>query len=1187
MDTFVQLNEDQFFKLAESAPDAIYFSANGYVRYANPAAQRLFGVTSLDQLLDKSVVEFVHPDYRTLVAERIRRLQNYGETAQPCEETYIRINGSLVDVEVTAVPFTFNGEEGGLVFVRDITARKQAELALAKESEKNHILLRNASDGIHILDAEGNVLEASDSFCDMLGYTRAEVIGMNVVQWDDHYSADELKDVIGRQISEPGRQQFETRHRRKDGSVFDVEVSGLRLTYDGRSVLFYAARDISERKVTEDGLRESERRHRVIVESAGAGFWMIDTSHRTTFVNSTLCNMLGYSQHEMLGRMPSEFADEENQKLFKEHMAHIGDTVHRQYEVQLRRKDGQGIPLSFHATTHFNAAGAVDLSFAFITDLTERKGAERALSESEGRFRRFFEQAPLPLGFANMQGEILAINARFVQVFGYTQAELTSIDDWWRFAFPEPLYRESIRKTWGSLVASAVEQGSDIEAIECRVTCKDGAELIMRMSGIAMDDGILATFFDITEHRRSEQRLASSESELKAIIDTEPECVKILAEDGTILRMNRAGLQMIDADSAEQIVGLKVLNLVSPQYRHAFMALTRRVFMGVSGMLEFEIVGFKGRRRWLETHAVPLRDPHGKITSLLGVTRDITARKEADEALSIAAIAFESQEGLMVTDANNRILNVNKAFTALTGYEAEEVVGKTPAVLRSDKHGPEFYRSMWESLGQTGTWQGEVWNRRKDGKNYPEWLVITAVKGVNGLVTHYVGAFTDLTQRKDAEKQILTLAFYDALTRLPNRRLLIDRLTQALAVSKRSDHYGALIYLDLDHFKSLNDSQGHTVGDQLLIGVAKRLQSCVREGDTVARLGGDEFVVMLEHLAASPAEAASLAENVAHKILAALDMPYWLDHFEHHSSASIGVTLFRDGSDAIDDLLKRADLAMYQAKSAGRNAIRFFDPAMQAAVEARSSLEAAVRSGLKNNEFLLYYQPQVDGAGKVIAVEALARWQHPERGLVPPLEFIALAEETGLIIPLGHQMLREACEQLQAWSKHPATMHLSVSVNVSPRQFHHKDFVDMVIRAVDVAHAQPNLLVLEITEGLLMDNLEENVAKMHSLRSKGIRFSIDDFGTGYSSLAYLKRLPLDELKIDRAFVADIEQDENAAAICSAFINLAHILGLRVVAEGVETEAQRHFLANVNTCDIMQGYLFSKPLSAAELVHFLG
>jgi diguanylate cyclase (GGDEF)-like protein len=454
--------------------------------------------------------------------------------------------------------------------------------------------------------------------------------------------------------------------------------------------------------------------------------------------------------------------------------------------------------------------------------------------------------------------------------------------------------------------------------------------------------------------------------------------------------------------------------------------------------------------------------------------------------------------------------------------------------------------------------------------------VLLKVRSLNGKLRR------EITERTQAEETVRNLAFFDALTQLPNRRLLRDRLAQALALSRRNGQHGALLFIDLDNFKLLNDTHGHATGDLVLKQVAKRLQECIREGDSVARLGGDEFVVMLEELDGAREEAAARAELVAEKIVDRLGRPYTLGIFEYHGTASIGIALFPDRGITVDDMLKRADLAMYQAKSSGRNTLRFFDPAMQAAVEARTGLELELRRAIVRGEFLFHYQPQIDRDGRVIGAEALARWQHPERGLILPVTFISVAEETGLIMPIGAQLLRKACEQLRAWAGNPDTAHLSISVNISARQFHHPDFVEIVLANVTAAGADPSRLTLEITENLLLENIDETVSKMQALKAHGIRFSIDDFGTGYSSLAYLKRLPLDELKIDRSFVADIETDENDAAICSTFISLANLLGLRVVAEGVETSQQRYFLAITHRCDAMQGFLFSKPMPADQI-----
>jgi diguanylate cyclase (GGDEF)-like protein/PAS domain S-box-containing protein len=573
------------------------------------------------------------------------------------------------------------------------------------------------------------------------------------------------------------------------------------------------------------------------------------------------------------------------------------------------------------------------------------------------------------------------------------------------------------------------------------------------------------------------------------------------------------------------------------------------------------------------------RDARGQVLNYIGVFSDITERKQAESDLRIAATAFEAQEGMFITDAKGVILRVNQGFSEITGYTASEAIGKTPGLLSSGRHNEAFYAAMRARIEQAGAWQGEIWNRRKSGEIFPEWLTITVVKDEEGQVSHYVSTLTDITKRKAAENEIQHLAFYDPLTRLPNRRLLLDRLQHALSSSDRNEKTGALLFIDLDNFKTLNDTLGHDRGDLLLQGVAERLLASVRDGDTVARLGGDEFVVMLENLSSQEEEAGAQTKVIGEKILASLNQVYDLAGHNYHSSPSIGIALFRGHESSMEELLKRADLAMYQSKAAGRNTLRFFDPEMQSIVNTRAALEAELREAVRLHQFVLHYQPQVDGTGQPTGVEALIRWQHPQRGLVLPAEFIPLAEETGLILPMGLWVLETACRQLVAWAREPGHAHLCIAVNLSARQCKQGDFVAQVLAVLDQTGADPKKLKLELTESLLLDNVEGMVVKMMALKARGIGFALDDFGTGYSSLSYLKRLPLDQLKIDQSFVQDLLTDSNDAQIARTIITLAQSLGLAVIAEGVETQAQRDCLATQG-CHHYQGYLFGRPAPAA-------
>jgi diguanylate cyclase (GGDEF)-like protein/PAS domain S-box-containing protein len=559
-------------------------------------------------------------------------------------------------------------------------------------------------------------------------------------------------------------------------------------------------------------------------------------------------------------------------------------------------------------------------------------------------------------------------------------------------------------------------------------------------------------------------------------------------------------------------------------------------------------------------------------------------RQEADARLSDqASLLDKAKDAIIVRGIDHRVQFWNKGAERLYGWTSEEVIGRSIEDLLYDD--PGSLREATRNVLERGEWSGEITERRKDGSSVTIEANWTLVVDDDGRPQSILAIKTDITQRKAAEHEIQRLAFYDALTRLPNRLLLLERLQHALAISARSGKMGALLFIDLDNFKTLNDTLGHDKGDLLLKQVALRLTACVRESDTVARLGGDEFVILLEDLSVNGQEAAAQAKSIGEKILATVNQPYQLAEYERHSTPSIGATLFSGQSSSVDDLLKRADLAMYQAKAAGRNAIRFFDPEMQAVVTASAALEADLRHGLQQHEFILHYQPQLDDDNRVVGVEALVRWQQPQRGLVSPAEFIPVAEETGLILALGQWVLETACFQLAAWSACPATASLNMAVNVSARQFRDPDFVKQVLAVLDRTGANPQQLKLELTESLLVDNVEDTIAKMTALKAKGVGFSLDDFGTGYSSLTYLKRLPLDQLKIDQSFVRDVMTDPNDAVIVRTIIALGRSLGLAVIAEGVETEAQRDFLER-HDCHAYQGYLFSRPLPAEQFESFM-
>jgi diguanylate cyclase (GGDEF)-like protein/PAS domain S-box-containing protein len=592
-----------------------------------------------------------------------------------------------------------------------------------------------------------------------------------------------------------------------------------------------------------------------------------------------------------------------------------------------------------------------------------------------------------------------------------------------------------------------------------------------------------------------------------------------------------------------------------------------------------------GQLGWVSTSKWPLLDAENKVVGLVGINRDITELIVAEDALRESENRFRIMADsapvlIWIAGADRRFTYFNKVWLQFTGRQLNREIGHGWLESVHEEDRPSFMAAFENAFAMRAEFSLEFRMRRMDG-DY-RWLLGHGVPyfDAEGDFLGYIGSCLDITERHQMEQQVRQLAFFDQLTGLPNRTLLLDRLKQAITASDRSGRCGALLFIDLDNFKSLNDTQGHDVGDLLLKEVARRLLHCVRDGDTVARLGGDEFVIVVTNLSVHDSESANHVETVAEKILATLNQGYRFGGIAHHSTASIGATLFHGAKISIDDLMKQADLSMYRSKAAGRNTICFFDEAMGHAVKERAAREQDLYRSLEAERFTLHYQAQVDRAGRITGAEALVRWRHPSQGLISPAEFIPLAEETGLIVPLGRWVLEAACKQLVKWSSDPTLAHLTLAVNVSAQQFRQPDFVEQVTGILATTGANAHRLKLELTESLLVTNVEDVIGKMHTLKALGIGFALDDFGTGYSSLSYLKRLPLDQLKIDQSFVRDVLTDANDAAIAKTIVALAKSLGLGVIAEGVETLPQQAFLAE-SGCFAYQGYLFSRPISIDE------
>ena len=983
-----------------------------------------------------------------------------------------------------------------------------------------------------------------------------------------------------------------------------------------------AAYDTAERLV-----EARTRDLRDFAELSADWFWVQDEEFRFTQFSGQSTEKLHRPQNDFFGKrrweMPISGVSAEQ---LAQHIASCqAHRPFRNFEYEIPGSDGTPQHYSISGMPVFDEKGRFTGYHGVGRNITELRQAELAIKESERQLSQIVDSTSIPIFVIDAQHRVTHWNQACANLTGFAAARMLGSDSAWRAFYPAQ------RPTLADLILDQADEQVIARHYRkfARSTLIDGAfeaEVFLPDAGAGGRwhffaaaplrnadghvTGAIETLQDITDRRRDqqlledktaalqrayaevEQRIAERTAELsqqlhfqQQLIEAIPGPVFYKDAEARYLGCNSAFEAFIGRPAAE-FIGKRPHDIAPKELADKYLATDRELLdQPGSQIYESQARYANGEVRDVIFHKATFTRPDGSVGGLVGLMLDITERKGMEDNLRQAATVFESAaEGVTITRPDGAIIAVNRAFSEITGYSADEVIGHNPRMFKSGRHTTAFYHELWQKISSDGRWQGEIWNRRKNGEVFPEWISITAVRDKEGKIRNYVATFSDITKQKQNEERIERLAFSDPLTQLPNRRLLLDRLQHALAASHRSKRQGALFFIDLDYFKDLNDTRGHDMGDLLLQQVAQRLIGCVREGDTVARLGGDEFVVMLEDLGEYPLDASKQAELVGEKILAELNQPYLLDDRPHHSTPSIGVTLFGDQHNAVDDLLKQADLAMYQAKAAGRNTLRFFDPVMQTVVAARVTLEAELRQGIREHQFILQYQPQMNQGGQITGAEALVRWQHPQRGMVPPGDFIQLAEETGLILPLGLWVLHSACGQLAAWATQTAMAHLTLAVNVSARQFRQPEFVGQVLTALKDNHADPRKLKLELTESLLLENVEEIITKMTELKAVGVSFSLDDFGTGYSSLSYLKRLPLDQLKIDQSFVREVLTDVSDATIARTIVALGHSLGLGVIAEGVESEEQLLFLAN-NACHAYQGYLFSRPLAIKDFEVF--
>jgi diguanylate cyclase (GGDEF)-like protein/PAS domain S-box-containing protein len=831
----------------------------------------------------------------------------------------------------------------------------------------------------------------------------------------------------------------------------------------------------------------------------------------------------------------------------------------------------------------------------FAQDVTAQKQSEP--SETAPQPLSGFDRALEGIYRTTADGRLLAANQSFARMLGFDDVDqtLAAIADVSRDLWEDPDQR--------TIFLEELEKHGSIEGYECRLKGKDGARIWASVNSrrVCGERGALlyleGFIQDITVKKEAEKLLRDSEERYRASFEQAAVGILHTSFEGRIMRCNRRFGEIVGY-APEELVGLTFQEITPPGDRPPSSSAVQNLIGGAVPYFSFEkrYVKKDGGLTWVNLNITIQRDSEGHPVHFITMVQDINARKEVEDRLANAQESLRKSEERyrtafqMTLDAVNlnrlsdgTFVECNRAFLSISGFRREDIIGRSSLEIDIWAD-PRDRQKLLETLKNGGVCRNlEARFRKKNGDVI--WGLMSAslieLDGVQSILS----ITRDISEAKKAENEIKRLAFYDPLTGLPNRRMLLDRLRQSIRCGRRTGRKCAVLFIDLDNFKTLNDSLGHHTGDLLLQEVARRLVLCLRESDTAARIGGDEFVIIVENLSPDTEEAAAQAKAIAEKILNQTSEPYMLNRHECMSTASIGITVFGEGKQSTSEILQQADIAMYQAKAAGRNTLRFFAPALQAAVNLRASLEEEIHTGIREKQFALWYQPQVEN-GRIVGAEALLRWMHPRRGVLLPAEFIPLAEETGLIVSLGRLVLELACAQAAQWAGRCGGYPIPVAVNVSARQFRQADFVNHVLATLDQSGVDPKNLKLEITESMLLDNLEETVAIMETLKSHGLQFSLDDFGTGYSSLAYLKRLPLDQLKIDRTFVRDIRANAANGAVAQAIISLARALGLVVIAEGVETDEQRELLAHFG-CSCFQGFLFSRALPPADFETLLG
>lgn len=1072
-----------------------------------------------------------------------------------------------------------------------------ASIVLSEEQLSE--LFDGTMDLIQSVAPDGRLLFVNRAWREALGYTPDEVAALNIftVIHPDHHA--QCQKFMQRIMAGEHTGLIEIPFLTKSGQTIIVEGNVSLYTVDGKPVATRGIfRNITERKAAEaemlalkadlehtvlqqtTELQVSERRFRNLVASLpGAVYeFCVDAEgcRSLPFMSEGIAGLIGHTAPECMADVEMLFQMVSTQALPGLEKS-IWDSMEKLtpwfYEFPVQTSSGEKW-LRGHSIPQREADGNTRWQ-GVIVDITRQKQMEIALRNNEQLFRSLTEAAPVGIFRTDAAGRCLYVNERWCEIAGMDAA--AALGHGWTAAVHSE-DREKVSTEWNRVVQQRQRFISEyrFQTKQRTITWILGqAQAECDQNGDVR--GYVGTITDITGQKMKETELAESRNLLKTIVDTVPARIFWKDRESRYLGCNPIFAQDAGMASPQEIIGkvdyeLSWTKEQADHYRHD----DEQVIRSGNPMLYYEepLNNAAGEMIWIETSKVPLLSTNKEIIGVLGIYQDISKQKQASDSMQLAAAIYQSSnEAIMVMDENNRIIQVNQAFTRMTGYELADVAGKDPVMFRSDRHDEAFYREIWHKLLQQGYWQGEMWDRRKDGTVHAKWLNISVIRHPDGRVHYYVSQFSDITEKKKKDEIILFQANYDPLTGLPNRNLFKELLDQEIKKSQRAKTPLSLLLMDLDHFKDINDTLGHDRGDELLKEVASRIKSCAGQADIVARLGGDEFAVILPDCG----DVASV-ETMAQQITQALNKPLKFKHnrADYYISTSTGIVFYpRDGIDR-KSLMKHADQAMYAAKLGGRNRFCYFTPSMQQEAHEKMMLVHDLRQAIARNELHVFYQPILElFSERIVKAEALLRWKHPKRGMISPAVFIPLAEESGLILEIGEMVFKRSIGLIDQCRRKLGYI-VQISVNISPVQFKHMNdylWLDNLARL----GLPGDCINVEITEGLLLQDSDVVQQNLLELRNNGVEVSIDDFGTGFSSLSYLKKFNIDFLKIDYSFVHQLMANATDRALVEAIIVMAHKLDIKTIAEGVETEAQKDLLAHFG-CDYVQGFLYSTPVS---------